>query len=110
MNSLHPQVYELKELYEQLDDRFDDVYAKANTPEQKQALKDNLTAARLALLQALNRSFDQNNHLVISLTKGLHERRTALTEELRSIRDFVGVLQLMTESVQLASGLAGLVL
>src|SRR4051794_7744526 len=94
---------QLKRTMDQLEDNFDDLYAQATTADDKEALRQRLTAARDAYWMAVDRGLMDRNDFVNELADDLAKRNTALAKEIKTFKNFAQFLAAATEAVKLAA-------
>ena len=98
----------IKQTYDQLDDGFDELYAKCQTGAQKQQLRSLFASARDAYFAAAAKALTDKNATVDALNKELHDVNQQVKAQLDDLKDIVALLNLCTEAVKLAASLATL--
>jgi hypothetical protein len=99
---------QLKRTMDQLEENFDDLYVKAKTADNKESLRQRLTAARDAYWMAVDRGLRDRNDFVNELADELADQNAALAKEIRNFKGFVQFLGVATEAVKLAASIAAL--
>ncbi|HEY0429257.1 MAG TPA: hypothetical protein VGC76_15865 [Pyrinomonadaceae bacterium] len=95
----------LEKQYAFLDKNFEKIFNKAPTDDEKIQFRQDYTTARDNYYEALNRTFNDNDSFVKSLTKELKDTQTQIEQMTASFQNIVLLLDTITAGVRLASSL-----
>jgi|KBSMisStandDraft_5_1062788.scaffolds.fasta_scaffold649029_2 hypothetical protein len=95
----------LKVLYFFLDENFEDLFSKCTDDDQRQQLRHDYVIVRDGFYQARNLVFDDNDPVVNSLSKRLTDSQKEMQSMLKNLKNIAQILDLVTNSVNLASRL-----
>jgi hypothetical protein len=96
----------IKEAYTLVDDQFDRIYAQCTTAAQKQQARDLRDGLRDAYWRAMASNLADETDLVNSIRKDLQDANDRIEADLKSLKNIVAFLQLVTEGLKLACALA----
>lgn len=98
----------IEQLYEQLDENFDDIYAKCVLDDQRTTLRSLFVAARDAYFKAVKETLCDNNATVEKITHDLVDTNKTIGAQVQDLKDIVAFIKLCSTAVQLAASLATL--
>lgn len=110
---VHPQtqlnVFEpIERNFRQQEAGFDRAYAQSTSAEEKQQLRECLSAAEDAYWAAVADALADNSAFVVAIRDDLKAKNKAVAQELQDLQTVVSYLKLITEATRLAAALARL--